>query len=78
MWRNPDGSYSHHLLDPSDVLSYETPLRNALFDVLQDAGRGVGEVVPDLLGPTAMDTLRDRRHLEELWASGRAPWKVWA
>ena len=24
-----------------------------------------------------MDTLRDRRHLEELWASGKAPWKVW-
>ena len=25
----------------------------------------------------AMDTLRDKQHLEELWASGRAPWKVW-
>ncbi len=25
----------------------------------------------------AMDTLRDRAHLEELWASGKAPWKVW-
>lgn len=24
-----------------------------------------------------MDTLRDKVHLEELWASGRAPWKVW-
>lgn len=24
-----------------------------------------------------MDTLRDRRHLEELWAEGRAPWKIW-
>ena len=24
-----------------------------------------------------MDTLRDRTHLEELWAGGRAPWKVW-
>lgn len=24
-----------------------------------------------------MDTLRDKIHLEELWASGRAPWKVW-
>jgi glucose-1-phosphate cytidylyltransferase len=24
-----------------------------------------------------MDTLRDRRHLEELWASGQAPWKKW-
>jgi len=24
-----------------------------------------------------MDTLRDRTLLEELWASGKAPWKVW-
>jgi len=25
-----------------------------------------------------MDTLRDKQHLEELWASGKAPWKTWA
>jgi glucose-1-phosphate cytidylyltransferase len=25
----------------------------------------------------AMDTLRDKNHLEELWQSGKAPWKVW-
>ncbi len=25
-----------------------------------------------------MDTLRDRRYLEELWSSGKAPWKVWS
>ena len=24
-----------------------------------------------------MDTLRERNYLEELWTSGRAPWKVW-
>jgi glucose-1-phosphate cytidylyltransferase len=24
-----------------------------------------------------MDTLRDKNHLDELWASGKAPWKVW-
>ncbi len=24
-----------------------------------------------------MDTLRDKHHLEELWASGKAPWKRW-
>ena len=24
-----------------------------------------------------MDTLRDKRYLEELWAGGRAPWKSW-
>lgn len=24
-----------------------------------------------------MDTLRDKNYLEELWASGKAPWKIW-
>jgi glucose-1-phosphate cytidylyltransferase len=24
-----------------------------------------------------MDTLRDKNHLEELWKSGKAPWKLW-
>jgi glucose-1-phosphate cytidylyltransferase len=24
-----------------------------------------------------MDTLRDKNHLEELWNTGQAPWKVW-
>ena len=24
-----------------------------------------------------MDTLRDKLHLEQLWETGRAPWKVW-
>jgi glucose-1-phosphate cytidylyltransferase len=24
-----------------------------------------------------MDTLRDKQHLEDLWASGKAPWKQW-
>jgi glucose-1-phosphate cytidylyltransferase len=26
----------------------------------------------------AMDTLRDKEHLEKLWASGTAPWKKWS
>ena len=25
-----------------------------------------------------MDTLRDKFHLEELWKTGQAPWKVWS
>ncbi|HEY3181021.1 MAG TPA: glucose-1-phosphate cytidylyltransferase [Casimicrobiaceae bacterium] len=25
----------------------------------------------------AMDTMRDKNHLEELWTSGHAPWKLW-
>jgi len=24
-----------------------------------------------------MDTLRDKKHLEDLWASEKAPWKIW-
>ncbi|AHF92814.1 glucose-1-phosphate cytidylyltransferase [Opitutaceae bacterium TAV5] len=24
-----------------------------------------------------MDTVRDKNHLEALWASGKAPWKIW-
>jgi glucose-1-phosphate cytidylyltransferase len=24
-----------------------------------------------------MDTLRDKNHLEELWQTGKAPWKIW-
>ena len=24
-----------------------------------------------------MDTLRDKNHLEDLWGTGKAPWKVW-
>lgn len=26
----------------------------------------------------AMDTLRDKNHLEALWASGAAPWRIWS
>jgi len=25
-----------------------------------------------------MDTLRDKNHLDDLWASGKAPWKMWS
>jgi glucose-1-phosphate cytidylyltransferase len=25
----------------------------------------------------AMDTLRDKHNLEELWSAGKAPWKTW-
>ena len=26
----------------------------------------------------AMDTLRDRTYLEDLWAKNAAPWKIWS
>ena len=25
----------------------------------------------------AMDTLRDKNHLEQLWKENKAPWKIW-
>jgi len=25
----------------------------------------------------AMDTLRDKTYLDEVWSSGKAPWKIW-
>lgn len=28
-------------------------------------------------GGQPMDTMRDKQYLEELWASGKAPWKNW-
>jgi glucose-1-phosphate cytidylyltransferase len=24
-----------------------------------------------------MDTIREKQHLEDLWVSGKAPWKKW-
>jgi glucose-1-phosphate cytidylyltransferase len=24
-----------------------------------------------------MDKMSDKAHLEELWSSGKAPWKIW-
>jgi glucose-1-phosphate cytidylyltransferase len=27
---------------------------------------------------SCMDTLKEKRYLEELWNSGKAPWKIWA
>jgi glucose-1-phosphate cytidylyltransferase len=26
----------------------------------------------------SMDTLRDKNYLEDIWKSGKAPWKVWS
>ena len=24
-----------------------------------------------------LDTLREKKYLEELWSTGKAPWKIW-
>lgn len=48
----------------------DAPLENLARDGKLAAFRHTGFWHP-------MDTLRDKNALEELWASGRAPWKVW-
>lgn len=46
------------------------PLQKLAFDGELSAYRHNGFWQP-------MDTLRDKQYLEELWKSGKAPWKVW-
>lgn len=54
-----------------DKTSWErTPLENLAADGELGAFRHTGFWRP-------MDTLRDKQYLEELWESGKAPWKVW-
>jgi glucose-1-phosphate cytidylyltransferase len=54
-----------------DDVSFElAPLENLVAD-----GQLMAYKHPDFW--QCMDTLRDHRLLESLWASGRAPWKVW-
>jgi glucose-1-phosphate cytidylyltransferase len=55
----------------SDLESWEqAPLERLAEDGCLGAFRHAGFWQP-------MDTLRDKNVLEELWASGEAPWKVW-
>ena len=54
-----------------DATSFETtPLEGLAQDNQLSAFRHTGFWQP-------MDTLRDKNVLEDLWAKGRAPWKVW-
>jgi glucose-1-phosphate cytidylyltransferase len=53
-----------------DVMFEHAPLEGLAADGQLAAYRHTGFWQP-------MDTLRDKRHLEELWTSGAAPWKVW-
>ncbi len=57
------------LKDDSSVWEQE-PLMN-----LAERGELMAFQHPGFWQP--MDTLRDKHHLEELWQSGRAPWKKW-
>lgn len=58
------------ITDDSTVFENE-PLRSLAHDGELSAYRHDGFWQP-------MDTLRDRYLLEDLWSSGRAPWKVWS
>ena len=57
-------------LDGDDTVWEQEPLRRLAEDGQLSSFRHHGFWQP-------MDTLRDKRQLEELWASGEAPWKVW-
>lgn len=57
-------------LDSDDTVLEQGPLRTLAEDGELRAFRHEGFWQP-------MDTLRDKRVLEDLWDSGEAPWKVW-
>jgi glucose-1-phosphate cytidylyltransferase len=59
------------LLDGDDTIWEQAPMKTLAAEGQLRAFRHDGFWQP-------MDTLRDKIHLEELWATGRAPWKVWA
>ena len=53
-----------------DSVFEQEPMRSLSADGQLEAWRHTGFWQP-------MDTLRDKHVLEELWASGKAPWKSW-
>ena len=59
-----------HYLDGDETIWERSPLETL-------ASEGQLAAFPHTGFWQPMDTLRDKIHLEELWASGKAPWKVW-
>ena len=57
-------------LTGDDCILERAPLENLAADGQLSAYQHTGYWQP-------MDTLRDKRTLEELWASGKAPWRTW-
>lgn len=57
-------------IDGDDTVWERAPLEGLARDGALSAYRHDGFWQP-------MDTLRDKRLLEELWSTGQAPWKVW-
>ena len=58
------------LLDGPDCIWEKSPLESLALSGELRAYRHDGFWQP-------MDTLRDKRHLEQLWSGGNAPWKTW-
>ena len=59
------------LIDGDEVIWEREPLQTLAKSIQLKAFQHEGFWQP-------MDTLRDKTHLEDLWQSGKAPWKVWA
>lgn len=59
-----------YLPEGDDLVFEQDPLRRLAEDGKMNAFKHTGFWKP-------MDALRDKHQLEALWASGRAPWKVW-
>ena len=57
-------------IDGNDTIWERTPLERLAKDGQLSAYPHRGFWQP-------MDTLRDKKHLDDLWNSGAAPWKVW-
>ncbi len=57
-------------LEGDDTIWEQAPLRNLAAEGQLSAWEHKGFWQP-------MDTVRERQELEEHWASGKAPWKVW-
>lgn len=57
-------------IDGDETIFEQAPLEGLSQDGNLKAYRHAGFWQP-------MDTLRDKNRLEELWATGRAPWRVW-
>jgi glucose-1-phosphate cytidylyltransferase len=58
------------LIDGDETIWEQSPLETLAKNGDLSVFRHVGFWQP-------MDTLRDKTHLEDLWSSGNAPWKVW-
>ena len=57
-------------IEGDSTLWEQEPLKNLAADGQLSVYRHEGFWQP-------MDTLRDKQHLEQLWSSGKAPWRVW-